>query len=269
MPFQIPRMSFCIIAFIFTFSSAETYSQEKVMEIGEELKYEISYGFIKLGYVKYILTNSHKDGKNQIFNSRLEVKSYPEVPFIKINEIFESEMEMGKHELFTKKFYETNFKDKSITRTDCKFNYDKNVIKLKKETDGNVEKNTQTIIKKNIRYRDELSWLYDSRINSFISKNFNIPIFVNGEESSVRYSFNVNKTVVNIEKLDYNISAVKMEGTCDYTGFFGYKGEFLILLSDDEERVPLKAYFNSTLGNVVWELISYKKNKWNPPAYMN
>ena len=53
-----------------------------------------------------------------------------------------------------------------------------------------------------------------------------------------------------------------MEGTCDYTGFFGFKGEFLILLSDDE-RVPIKAYFNSSLGNVVWELISYKKNKWN------
>ena len=59
-----------------------------------------------------------------------------------------------------------------------------------------------------------------------------------------------------------------MEGTSDYTGLFGFKGEFLILLSDDEERVPLKAYFNSTLGNVVWELISYKKNKWSPPAFL-
>ncbi|MDQ3022188.1 MAG: DUF3108 domain-containing protein [Bacteroidota bacterium] len=268
MPFHNFRVSFFVLAFISIIHTAEAYSQEKVMEVSEELKYEVSYGFIKLGYVKFVLTNFHKEGKKLVYNSKLEVKSYPEVPFIKINEILESEMEIDENELFSKKFYETNFKDKSITRTDCNFNYKKNYIKLKVETDGTVEKNIQTQIKKNVRYRDELSWQYDSRINSFTNKNFNIPTFVNGEESSVKYSFNVNKTVIKIEKFDYDISVIKMEGTSDYIGLFGFKGEFLILLSDDEERVPVKAYFNSTLGNVVWELISYKKNKWNPPAFL-
>lgn len=268
MPFQKLRISFFVLALFSTVNTTEAYSQEKVLEVSEELKYEVSYGFIKLGYVKFVLTNSRKEGKKLIYNSKLEVKSYPEVPFIKINEILESEMEKSDEGLFSKKFYVTNFKDKSITRSDCKFNYVKNNIKLKVETDGNVEKNTETQIKKNVRYRDELSWQYDSRINSFTNKNFNIPVFANGEESSVRYSFNVNKTVIKIEKFDYDISVIKMEGTSDYTGLFGFKGEFLFLLSDDEERVPIKAYFNSTLGNVVWELISYKKNKWNPPAFL-
>ncbi|MEO8209538.1 MAG: DUF3108 domain-containing protein [bacterium] len=268
MPFQLLRISFFVLALILKINTTEAYSQEKVMEVSEELKYEVSYGFIKLGYVKFVLSNFHKEGKKLIYHSKLEVKSYPEVPFIKINEILESEMEISKDGLFSKKFYETDFKDKSITRTDCKFNYIKNYIKLKVETDGNIEKNIPIQIKKNIRYRDELSWQYDSRINSFTNKNFNIPIFVNGEESSVRYSFNVNKTVIKIEKFDYDISVIKMEGTADYTGLFGFKGEFLILLSDDKERVPIKAYFNSTLGNVVWELISFKKTKWNPPAFL-
>jgi hypothetical protein len=85
--------------------------------------------------------------------------------------------------------------------------------------------------------------------------------------SSVRYSFNSNKTVINIEKFDYDISVIKLEWISDFTGIFGFKGEFLILLSDDEYRVPIKAYFSSSLGNVVCELISYKKNLWKPPAF--
>ncbi len=267
MPFLNIRISLIVFA-ITLCSTMKAYSQEKVLDVGEELKYEISYGFIKLGYVKFILTNYRRDGKRNIYNAKLEIKSYPEVPFVKINEIFESEMELYDEELFSKKYYVTNFKERSITRTDCKFNYTRNHIKYIKETDGNIEKDITIPIKKNVNYRDELSWQYDSRLNSFNNKNYNIPIFANDEESSVRYSFNVNKTVINIEEFKYDISVIKMEGTTDYTGFFGFKGEFLILLSDDDYRVPIKAYFNSSLGNVVWELISFKKNKWKPPVFL-
>lgn len=267
MPFRKFGISFLILGYIFQSFGTEAYSQEKVMDIGEELKYEVSYGFIKLGYIKMILTGTRKEGKRTIKNAKFEVKTYPEVPFIKINDIFESEMEHSDKEIFSKKFYETNFRDKSITRTDYKFNYTKDYIDAQKETDGRTEKKDKIVIKENIKLRDEVCWLYEARVNSFTNKNYNIPLFVKDEESSVRYSFNVNSTVINLEKFDYDISAVKLEGTSDFTGFFGFKGEFLILLSDDDYRVPLKAYFNSSLGNVVWELISYKKSRWTPPAF--
>ena len=261
------RVSFLMVFLLIHFNTEDAYPQDKIMEVGEELRYEVSFGFIKLGYINFKLTNFRKEGKKVFYNSRLEAKTYPEVPFLKINEIFESEMESGGKDLFTGKFFETDFKDKSITRKDYKFNYQKNYVKYVKETDGNIEKDIKIGIKENVNYRDELCWLYGARSNSFTNKNYNIPVFVNEEESSVRYSFNANKTLVKIEKYDYDIAVIKMEGTCDYTGFFGLKGEFLILLSDDEFRVPVKAYFNSSLGNVVWELISSKKSKWTPPQF--
>lgn len=269
MPFFHIRTGFISLALVFIIiSSNEVYSQEKVLEVGEELKYEVSFGFIKLGYVKFILSNSRKEGKKMIYNSKVEIKTYPEVPFIKLNEIFESEIKSEDKIFSTSNFYETNFKDRSITRTDYKFNYPRKFVKVTKETDGYLEKSDKIYLKDNVSYKDELSWYYEARLNSFTNKNYNIPVFVNAEESSVRYSFNVNKTIVKIEKFDYDISVIKMEGTCDYTGFYGIKGEFLILLSDDEYRIPIKAYFNSSLGNVVWELVSYKKNKWTPPAFL-
>ena len=271
MPFPKIRISlfvFLILLILKISFTNKAYSQEKVLEIGEELKYEVSFGFIKLGYLNFKLTGVRKEGKKIFYNTKLEVKTYPEVPFIKINEIFESEMQLEDHALFTQKFFETNFKDRSISRTDYKFNYTKEFVKINKETDGNIELDTKVKIKENVFYKDEISWQYDARLNSFTNKNYNIPVFTNEDESSVRYSFNVNKTFVKIEKHDYDIAVVKMEGTSDYTGFFGFKGEFLILLSDDEERVPIKGYFNSSLGNIVCELISFKRNKWTPPAFL-
>jgi len=214
------------------------------------------------------LSNSRKSGEKTIYNVKLEVKTYPEVPFITVNDIFESEMEFSEDELYSRKFYETNFRNKSITRKDCRFDYKKNLIKFYKETDGATEVDKQIPMKDGVLYRDELSWQYEYRLNSFSNKNYNIPVFTDTEASSVRYSYNVNKTVVKIENTGYEIAVIKMEGTSDFSGIFGFKGEFLVLLSDDDYRVPIKAYFNSSLGNIVLELISYKKNKWTPPPFL-
>lgn len=267
MPFNFPRVSCMILIILISLISVEAHPQEKVMDVKEELKYELTFGFIKLGYMKFTLSNSRKSGKKTIYNSRLEIKTYPEVPFIEFNQIFESEMEFDDDELYSRKYFRSSFKDKSISRAEYKFNYKKDSIKINVETNGNVEKDISVPIEDGTKYRDKLSWIYESRINSFSNKNFNIPVFANDSMSSVRYSFNANKTVVNTETFDYDISVIKLEGITDFTGIFGFKGEFLILLSDDEYRVPIKAYFNSSLGNVTCELISYKKDLWKPPAF--
>ncbi len=84
-------------------------------------------------------------------NAKLEVKSYPEVPFVKINQIYESEMELDNKELISNKFYETSFKDKSISRLDYKFDYDRNFVRVKQDTDGNTDKKLKVSIKKKCR----------------------------------------------------------------------------------------------------------------------
>lgn len=260
------RRLFLVLLILLAYKESE--AQNKVLEVGEELKYEVSFGFIKLGFLKYNLTAFRREGRDSVYNARLEIKTYPEVPFIKLNDILETEMYNKHSNLYTGEFYETNFRDRSISRTDCKFDYAKSKVKMRTETDGVLKKDINEKFDEDLRICDELTWQYDARINSFSNKNYIVPVFSNGEISSVRYSFNHNKSVMKLDMLPYEISVIKVEGTADYTGFFGFTGEFLILLSDDEERVPLKAYFNSTLGNVVLELISYKKSKWSPPAFL-
>ncbi|MEZ4689856.1 MAG: DUF3108 domain-containing protein [Ignavibacteria bacterium] len=264
MPFNFPRVSCMILIILISLISVEAHPQEKVMDVKEELKYEL-FRFYKTGLHEISLSIPVRAEKKQ-FIIQTEIKTYPEVPFIEFNQILNQ-----KWNLMTTSYIQENISDQaSRTNPFQEPNTNsiiKGSIKINVETNGNVEKDISVPIEDGTKYRDRLSWIYESRINSFSNKNFNIPVFANDSISSVRYSFNANKTVVNTETFDYDISVIKLEGITDFTGIFGFKGEFLILLSDDEYRVPIKAYFNSSLGNVTCELISYKKDLWKPPAF--
>lgn len=227
-----------------------------MLEQGEELKYIVYFGFIKLGEVKLRMTQiDNSEGKKECF-AKADIKSYDGVPFVSLNNIFESEMEYVKEQLYSKKFYASEFKGKDIQKTDYRFNYDSNKVKVIKEMNNKIERNDYVTFNKGIKYQDGLSIFYSARLNSFANKNYNIPIFINESQSSVKYSFNINKDVVSIGSVDYDISVIKVAGVADFTGIFGLTGEFVGWFSDDEYRVPIKAQLNviidSITGGVAW-----------------
>jgi hypothetical protein len=238
-----------------------------VLDQGEDLKYTVYFGFIKLGEVKLKMTKVEtSEGKKECFASAT-IKSYDGVPFVTLNNIFESEMEISKEQLYSRKFYASEFKDKDIAKTDYRFNYDSSKVKILKETNNRIDRNETISFNKGIRFQDGLSLFYSARMNSFANKNYNIPIFINESQSSVKYSFNINKDVVSISSVDYDISVIKIAGVADFTGIFGLTGEFVGWFSDDEYRVPIKAQLNVLIGSITLELSSYKKTNWKPPVF--
>ncbi|MBS1494546.1 MAG: DUF3108 domain-containing protein [Bacteroidetes bacterium] len=247
--------------------ACSAYSQTKVLDQGEELKYIVYFGFIKLGEVKIKMTKIETDEGKKTCNAIAYIKSYDGVPFVTLNNIFESEMEQNKEQLYSKKFFATEFKNKDIAKTDYRFNYDSNKVKVLKETNNKTERNETISFNKGIRFQDGLSIFYSARMNSFANKNYNIPIFINEAQSSVKYSFNINKDVVSVGAVDYDISVIKIAGVADFTGIFGLTGEFVGWFSDDEYRVPIKAQLNVLIGSITLELASYKKTNWKPPVF--
>lgn len=249
--------------------ACNSYSQTKVLDQGEELKYTVYFGFIKLGEVKIKLSKIDNDEGKKSCNAIAYIKSYDGVPFVTLNNIFESEMEMNKEQLYSRKFFATEFKNKDIAKTDYRFNYDSNKVKILKETNNKTDRNETISFNKGIRFQDGLSIFYSARLNSFANKNYNIPIFINEGQSSVKYSFNINKDVVSVSGVDYDISVIKVAGVADFTGIFGLTGEFVGWFSDDEYRVPIKAQLNVLIGSITLELSSYKKANWKPPVFKN
>jgi hypothetical protein len=56
-------------------------------------------------------------------------------------------------------------------------------------------------------------------------------------------------------------------GKIHFVGVYGLTGEFMAWLSDDNYRIPLKAKFGVTIGNITLELVKYKRQDWKPPVY--
>lgn len=242
-------------------------AQEKVLEVGEELTYEVYFGFIKLGKVKFKVTNNYSENKKEFCTAKAEMKSYDGVPFVDVNYIFETTMQNEKKELYSTAFYSTEFKKKSISRVEYDFDYDKREIDITKETDNELHDSMIVKFDENIRYQDGLSIFYNARLQSFSNKNYNMPVFVNEKQSSLKYSYNINEDVVNIDLFDYDIKAIKIAGVADFVGVMGLTGEFAGWLSADEYRIPLKASFNVIIGSVTLELIDYKRKNWIAPKF--
>ncbi|MCX7834381.1 MAG: DUF3108 domain-containing protein [Ignavibacteria bacterium] len=257
------------------------YSQSKILQVGEELVYTVSFGFIKLGEVKFNLNSSYYENNRKYFTAKAEMKSFEGVPFLNVRYIFESIIREEKGRVLSEKFHSSEFKDENsgqrvILRTDYEFDYfsdnDTGYIKVKRYRDNGRDKilevdKTETF-EKGIEFQDGLSVIYLARINSFKKeRSKKVNIYINEKQSYVAYSFNYNRDAVSIDLFDYDMAAIKIDGKADFVGVLGLTGEFEGWLSDDEARVPLKARFNIILGSVTLELTSYKKTGWKPPKF--
>ncbi len=252
------------ILFLF-YLSANVNAYNRILEVGEELNYKVYYGFIKLGEVKFKI--SGYDAATKKYTATAELKNYEALPLIKINYFFESTMLSKGDSIFSVRFYSSEFKEKEINHIDYTFDYDKGIIIAKNDKNFRNEEKKEIKIDEKKRFQDGLSLFYNARIHSLVNKNYIVPVYINSQESTVNYSFNMNKDVVSSDLKDYDMSAIKIIGTAHFVGVFGLTGEFISWLSDDNARVPLKAKFNVSIGSITLELTSYKKKNWTPPVF--
>ena len=262
---------FFLLSFAFNISA-----HDKILEPGEELTYKVYYHFIKLGEVTLKITNKIKDGDFIVYSAIANIKSYDGIPFVSINYKFETKMNHKDNDLYSQYFSSTEFNKKSpaekynsISITDYYFQHDDNLIRITKQTDMNITRDDTVTFTSMPKFQDGLSIFYNARLNSLKQKPYRIPVFMNEQESSVNYSFNMNEDVVSIDAFDYDISVIKIEGVALFKAIFGLTGEFKGWLSNDDYRVPVKAEFNVVIGKITMELSSFKKSSWQPPKFVN
>ena len=253
-----------IIFFVLICFSGNLLCQSKVLSEGEELNYVVYYGFIKLGEVKMKVTGKTSENDKTVFSSRCVMKSYNGIPFVSLNSVFESDMVYDGKEVYSKKFKATEYKEDAVVTIEYNFNYDSHYVYVRKINGGKVEIDENIPFNKNIKFQDGLSLFYNSRLNSFSTENFLIPVFMNEAETSVSYYYSSKAEDVSISIADDDIKSVKCSGVANFTGVFGLTGEFAGWFSNDDARVPLVSQVNVLIGNITLELDSYKRAGWNP-----
>ncbi|MDZ4711664.1 MAG: DUF3108 domain-containing protein [bacterium] len=250
------KILFISLVIILCFKNS--FAQERILSKGEELTYEVSYGFIKLGEVKMVVTDLKEEKGKKIYTAKSFMRSYDGVPLVSLNSVFESDIVFDSKELYTRRFKAIEYKDEGVITIEYKFNYDSQFVHVKKDNMGRVEIDSNIRINKNIKFQDGLSLFYLARLNSFTTENFLVPVFMNEMETSVNYFFSSKPDEISVDAFKNDVNAVRCSGTANFTGVFGLTGEFIGWFSDDERRMPLKSQLNVIVGNVTLELTSFK-----------
>jgi len=242
--------------------SGNTFSQSKVIQDGEQLEYVVSYGFIKIGEVNMQISGKKDENGHTIYYAKSKMKSYDGIPFVKLNSIFESDMLYDGKDLYSIRFKAIEYKENIVTTTEYKFNYDSGLVYIHKDNNGTIEKNETVNFNKDVKFQDGLSLFYQSRLNSFSSEKFLIPVFMNEAETSVNYFFAANKEEISVDSFDNDINSIRCSGNANFEGVFGLTGEFAGWFSDDDARVPLKSQLNVVIGNVTLDIKKWKRADW-------
>ncbi|MEZ4821606.1 MAG: DUF3108 domain-containing protein [Ignavibacteria bacterium] len=250
-----------IILILNSFNIKNSFSQDNVLKVGEELNYIVYYGFIKLGEVNMRITDKSVSNGTEIFTAKSKMYSYKGIPFVDLEIEFESELVFDGKDLYSRKFRAKEKVEDGYVDIEYVFHYDSQYVYVKKTNKGNVEIDKNISINKNVRFQDGLSLFYKARINSFTPEdNFMVPVFMNEEETSVDYYFKSEPEEISLSAFEDDIVAVGCNGVAKFTGVFGMNGEFAGWFSKNSAEVPLKAQLNAIVGSITLELDSFKRS---------
>ncbi len=240
------------------------FSPEMKMEVGEELTYEVSYSFIKLGQLKIFVENKKIINGKIFYNTIAYIDSYSGLPFVSLHMIYQSIISQNFFPVFFKGIVK---KDDYSTFTDYYFKYDSSLVRIKKGKTDPYELWTDSTEAMHKKYQDGLSILYYARSLSGTGKSVDVPCYVNEKKGITTLNTYKNVTGISIDAVKYDIACVREDGRMNFISIFGLTGNFEGWFSDDEASVPIVAKLKVIIGNVTVELKSWDKPGWTPPKF--
>lgn len=235
-----------------------------VIEPGEYLEYEVSYFGIKLGSIKLSTYNNGLINGSKTYRVKAQIDSYKGIPFVDLHSVMNSFIDESGD--FTHKFTE----NKKVT--DGLWNYQEILFNYKSNQHKNEIWEGKTLKQKNIFYsekkwNDGLSLICIARAKCGLRQVLNIPTLVFSDTAFTVFYFYNKREGIEIDALSYPVRCLLFDGQAHWKGIYGLSGKFRGWFSDDEARIPIKAKMYVYVGNIVIELIKWKRASWMPPKY--
>ncbi|MFP4367962.1 MAG: DUF3108 domain-containing protein [Candidatus Kapaibacterium sp.] len=251
------------LAFIFSYTFfLPEQSAAQVFQPGEELEYEVSFLGIKLGKIRVVSIAAEDLEGNIVYHAKAFMESYRGIPFVDLNATFESWMD--KSLSYSHKFTgNMKLDDDKWQYTQMLFHYDKNEIELKRWI--NKEPSFEKDIKTEKKVNDGCSLFFLARQFTHLKKSVTIPTIIEHSVVSTKINFHGKEESVDIDAVNYPVSAVYFDGKAEWEGVYGLTGKFEGWFSDDNASVPIKAEMNVYIGKVLIELVRWKREGWVPP----
>jgi len=244
-----------------------TQSARRVLEVGEQLEYKVSYAFFNLGRIVIRITDKEERNGRIVYRAKAIIDSAPGLPFVNLHIRFTSEFD---EELFSYQWVAEDSTEDEIVMRRLSFDYEHNrvfVEKGKKQPDGSflIESiDTSAITDK---CQDGFSLFYFARRHVLQKQVMNVPTFIEKEQVNTFFDFTNTIEEEEIDSVDYPIEVVDFEGRADFVGVFGLTGGFQGRFTNDEARVPIVAWMNVILGSIKITLWRWDRPGWTAPRY--
>jgi hypothetical protein len=238
-----------------------------VMLPGEELVYEVSWMFFKLGKIR-IKTLPPSSANSVIAFSSVAYSDSYNLPFVDFHALSTSDMDST---LFSKgsslfekkedKWFRQIYLFSPSTRTyvtENSFVKDIHSQPMQPPTFDTLKLSYD-------RFQDGTSILYFARAHAHDRRAIGVPTLVRGKAGKTNFYFPAEHTTETIDAVSYPIKVVEMEGKVEFEGIFGLTGDFVGWFSDDGAAVPIKAKMKVILGSITLELKAWKRFGWSPP----
>jgi len=237
------------------------YSQG-IIYPGEELTYRVSYLGITLGTIKtltepWTTLNGKKVAKVKVF-----IDSHPNIPFVSLHSVYESWMDENVTHSY--KFNaNTKIDDNTWEFDQYVFDYDAGIISTDKYRNRVKVKSQE--FKSSKKFNDGSSILFAARRMATSKKVYRLPSLIMDDTVATVANFQAKQESVSIDAASYPVKCLYFNGDANWTGIYGLTGRFEGWFSDDEARVPVRAYMKVYVGSVTIELQSWKRGTWQPP----
>ena len=253
--------TFIFLACVSSQAEGGALSPSKVLMEGEELTYNVRYGFIDLGQVRIKVIRKVATPAFTAYEGKAYIDSYPKLPFVDLHATFESLVDSTVYSrAFTGKTKDGDYWDHARYR----FEYDRNrIITEVGYRDTLIEKRDTLSISS--VYQDGLSLFSYARDRLMTREKVKIPTVIKEAKVSTYIDFTGVRTSAEIDAVDYPVDVIHFEGRADFIGIFGLTGGFEGWFSNDEARIPILAKMKVILGSVTIELMRWNRPGWVPP----
>jgi hypothetical protein len=246
-------------------SAGQRESTSSFLQVGEELRYKVSYLFIGLGEVVLRVTDRfEREGQVQ-FRAEALIDSYSGTPFVNLHHYYICEFDTT---LVSHYFYARWLSSDTLRYVIYRFDYEAKKVYVESGTENPRVQEKADTVDIDRPYQDGLSLFYFARGNVTSTASAVVPTFINEKKGKTLFNFTNEKTKEEIDSVPYPIQVVEFEGEANWVGIFGLTGGFKGWFSDDYARIPIAAKMKVIIGSVKLKLISWKRAEWRPPEYI-
>lgn len=229
---------------------------EEIFSVKETFRYEVKYGFIRLGWVRVeLLSDTTYEGKNH-HHILTEITSNPRIPFVGDElDRFHSFFYINEDGLPVESYYwKDNIDEQEFKEIEYIFDRENGYVHYKEED------NTRDTLQIEEPATAGHVIFYFSRLFAGSNKDMRMPVYVTKKKGFI-FAENSRETEErNYKPFDGPIQAYEMTGRTEkIEGPFGFSGRFRAWFLDDDLRVPLEARVKVLWGNVIVRIIEYSR----------